>query len=260
MARIALSGMTGGPEGPAGNDAERPCDGAAHRPDAGVSGRGRRLRRAHRRRHHQAALGAAAARARGPGSGAARAAHRAAQRPGAGDGDRLRPLLRSEGNGPALARRPRPARHSRGRMALAGARADPACRAVRAHPRRPLRPAVPAGIGGHTARAGVQRSLVPAPLPEPAAGGRIPAILRHRHRARERRALAGDRHPHRDARRDRLRARQPHGAHQCRGRHLRGVQGPAAGTVLRGDAGRAGAPRRPPRPCHRPADAGAAPQ
>ena len=55
------------------------------------------------------------------------------------------------------------------------------------------------------------------------AGGYI-QFFASRPRARAGRALARDRHAHRDAGRHRLRARQPHGAHQRRRRHLRRLQ------------------------------------
>ena len=110
-------------------------------------------------------------------------------------------------------------------MARAGTRADPARAAVRGHPGRPLRPAAAAGLGRHPAPARVQRSLLSAALPRPAAAGRLHPVLRRRPRARARRPLARHRHAHRDAGRHRLRARQPHGAHQRRRRHLRGLQG-----------------------------------
>ena len=72
--------------------------------------------------------------------------------------------------------------------------------------------------------------------------------------------LARDRHARRDAGRHRLCARQPHGAHQRRRRHVRRLQCAAAGAVLPAAAGRARAPRRPRRSGNRPADAGSAPQ
>ena len=145
-------------------------------------------------------------------------------------------------------------------VARAGARADPARPAVRGDAGRSLRVAAPAGDRRHSASAGVQRSGLPAAMPASQAGRRLHPVLRGRPGAWPRRALARDRHAHRDAGRHRLRARQPHGAHQRRRRPVRRLPRAEAGAVLPADADRARAARQSPRPDHRPADAGPAPQ
>ncbi len=202
----------------------------------------------------------AAAGARRAGPGHTVPAHGAAQFPRAGDGHCLRSLLRSGQRDAAMARRSRSADHRRRGVAGPGARTAPARAAVRSHPRRPLRAAASADVGRHSPSARVQRSVLSAALPWPEAAGRVHPVLRHRHRARTRWALARDRHAYRNAGRHRLRARQPHGAHQRRRRHLLGVQGDAAGAVLSAvaDVSRPAGQSR--RPDHRAADAGPAPQ
>ena len=121
-------------------------------------------------------------------------------------------------------------------------------RACSRHPGRSLWTPAAADLRRHPAPARVQRSLLPAPLQRhPAAQGLHP-VLRHRPCARTGRALARDRHAHRDAGRHRLCARQPHGAHQRRRRRVRCLQGDAAGPLLPAAAGGARPPRRARRP------------
>ena len=150
---------------------------------------------------HQAALGAAAARARRAQPGHPLAAHRAAQRAGAGNRAsrticspirRARPSPGASISCPLVVA-PEEWRH-------AGARPDPAGEAVRGHPGGPLRPAAAAGVGRHPASARVQRPLLPAALSWPQAARRPHPVLRHRSGARPGRALAHHRHAHGDAR------------------------------------------------------------
>ena len=114
---------------------------------------------------------------------------------------------------------------SRRGMARARARADPARPAVRG-----ASSPISTDRSSCWHRAPFRISWCSAILPScgparPAAAGRLHPVLRHRPRARAGRALARDRHACRDAGRHRLRACQPHGAHQRRRRHLRRLQG-----------------------------------
>ncbi len=239
----------------------RAAQDSQRRPRPWLSRRRWHLRRARRRwRCAQGALAAAAGRARQPRSGNPCAAHGTAQCGGAGDRHRLQSVLRSVEHGPALAHRPRPPAHRRRGMARARARAHPAGAAVRGDSLGSLWKADAARIGRHPPSARVLRSVLPAPLPEHPADQRLHPVLRHRPGARAGRTLARDRHARGDAGRHRLCARQPHGAHQRRGRHLLSLQCVAPGAVLPADAGRAHAPRRPRGPRHRAAHPGSAPQ
>ena len=146
-------------------------------------------------------------------------------------------------------------------VARAGARPDPARAPVRGDPRRPLRAAAAAGLGRHPAPARVQRSLLPAPLPRspaaqaassssspptwpagPDGGWRVidthaetPAGIGY--------ALA-NRMVHTNVAGDMFSA--------CKALRLAPFFQQLQGALA--------APRRPRRPHHRPADAGAAPQ